>query len=197
MKIINNIYEYQELIIEDLIDINNVCNSKINPIDIGWFIIRKSIFIIVIKKWKINCIISRNSLLKILILEINDKENLFSWCFKRKFLILIYKTNVFIKLLKLMINLYLIIYVFIFVIGCFIFISNRKHLLSILLCLEYIVLRLFIILFIYLIKFNYEYYILLIFLVFSVCEGALGLSILVSIIRTHGNDYFQSFNVLC
>lgn len=96
-----------------------------------------------------------------------------------------------------MINLYLIIYVFIFIIGCFIFISNRKHLLSILLCLEYIVLSLFIILFIFLIKFNYEYYILLIFLVFSVCEGALGLSILVSIIRTHGNDYFQSFNILC
>lgn len=96
-----------------------------------------------------------------------------------------------------MINLYLIVYVFIFIIGCFIFISNRKHLLSILLCLEYIVLSLFIILFIYLIIYNYEYYILLIFLVFSVCEGALGLSILVSIIRTHGNDYFQSFNVLC
>lgn len=125
------------------------------------------------------------------------KEDLFSWCFKRNFLFLIYKTNVFIKLLKLMINLYLIVYVFIFIIGCFIFISNRKHLLSILLCLEYIVLSLFIILFIYLIIYNYEYYILLIFLVFSVCEGALGLSILVSIIRTHGNDYFQSFNVLC
>ena len=31
---------------------------------------------------------------------------------------------------------------------------------------------------------------------FSVCEGSLGLSILVSIIRSHGNDYFQSYNVL-
>lgn len=27
-------------------------------------------------------------------------------------------------------------------------------------------------------------------------EGVLGLSILVSIIRTHGNDYFQRFNIL-
>jgi NADH-ubiquinone oxidoreductase chain 4L len=31
------------------------------------------------------------------------------------------------------------------------------------------------------------------FLVFSVCEGALGLSILVSMIRGFGNDYFQSY----
>jgi NADH-ubiquinone oxidoreductase chain 4L len=33
-------------------------------------------------------------------------------------------------------------------------------------------------------------------LVFSVCEGALGLSILVSIIRGFFNDYFQSYRVL-
>lgn len=125
------------------------------------------------------------------------KKILFSWCFKREILILIYKTNVFIKLLKLMINFYIYIYISIFFIGCFIFISNRKHLLSILLCLEYIVLRLFIIIFRYSLLIIYEYYILLMFLVFSVCEGALGLSILVSIIRTHGNDYFQRFNVLC
>lgn len=190
-------YEYQELIIDDVIDIINVWSNKINPIDIGWFIIKNRIFIIIIMLWKINCIISRNSLIKILILEINDKEILFSWCFKRKILFLVYKTTVLFKLLKLMMNLYLLIYIFIFIIGCFIFISNRKHLLSILLCLEYIVLSLFIILFYYLSLFNYEYYILLIFLVFRVCEGALGLSILVSIIRTHGNDYFQRFNVLC
>ena len=34
------------------------------------------------------------------------------------------------------------------------------------------------------------------FLVFSVCDGSLGLSILVSIIRSHGNDYFKSYIVL-
>ena len=83
-----------------------------------------------------------------------------------------------------------------FIIGVFIFVSNRKHLLSILLSLEYIVLRLFLLLFIYLNLLNYENFFSIIFLTFSVCEGALGLSILVSIIRTHGNDYFQRFNVL-
>nr|QNV11652.1 NADH dehydrogenase subunit 4L [Coenosia mollicula] len=80
--------------------------------------------------------------------------------------------------------------------GVFTFVSNRKHLLSMLLSLEYIVLSLFFMLFIYLNMLNYEFFFMLMFLVFSVCEGALGLSILVSMIRTHGNDYFQSFNIL-
>lgn len=83
-----------------------------------------------------------------------------------------------------------------FIIGVFTFVSNRKHLLSILLRLEYIVLSLFLLLFIYLNILNYENFFSIIFLTFRVCEGALGLSILVSIIRTHGNDYFQRFNVL-
>lgn len=83
-----------------------------------------------------------------------------------------------------------------FIIGVFTFVSNRKHLLSILLRLEYIVLRLFLLLFIYLNILNYENFFRIIFLTFRVCEGALGLSILVSIIRTHGNDYFQRFNIL-
>ena len=81
-------------------------------------------------------------------------------------------------------------------IGSYTFVSNRKHLLSILLRLEYIVLSLFFLLFIYLNSLNYEFFFRLIFLTFRVCEGSLGLSILVSIIRTHGNDYFQRFNVL-
>nr|QLY90002.1 NADH dehydrogenase subunit 4L [Spelobia clunipes] len=80
--------------------------------------------------------------------------------------------------------------------GIFVFVSNRKHLLSMLLSLEYIVLMSFFLLFIYLNLMNYEGFFSMMFLTFSVCEGALGISILVSMIRTHGNDYFQSFNVL-
>lgn len=85
---------------------------------------------------------------------------------------------------------------FLIIIGIFVFVSNRKHLLSILLSLEYIVLSLFYLLFIYLNILNYENYFRIVFLTFRVCEGVLGLSILVSIIRTYGNDYFQSFNIL-
>nr|UQS75812.1 NADH dehydrogenase subunit 4L [Bombylius sp.] len=85
---------------------------------------------------------------------------------------------------------------FIFCVGVMVFVSNRKHLLSMLLSLEYMVLSLFLIMFMYLLTLDYEVYFSMFFLTFSVCEGALGLSILVSMIRTHGNDYFQSFSVL-
>ncbi len=97
-----------------------------------------------------------------------------------------------------MANIFLIFYlsIVIFLFGCIVFVSNRKHLLSTLLRLEYIVLSLFIFLFFYLNFINYEIYFSIFFLTFCVCEGVLGLSILVSIIRTHGNDYFQSFSIL-
>jgi len=96
----------------------------------------------------------------------------------------------------MIIYMYRIVSIFLLLIGLISFISNRKHLLSILLSLEFIVLGLFLILFIYLCIIDYENFLRIIFLTFSVCEGALGLSILVSLIRTHGNDYFQSFSVL-
>nr|YP_010385083.1 NADH dehydrogenase subunit 4L [Lydina aenea]UPL65093.1 NADH dehydrogenase subunit 4L [Lydina aenea] len=83
-----------------------------------------------------------------------------------------------------------------YILGVFTFVLNRKHLLSMLLSLEYIVLSLFLLLFIYLSMMSFEGFFSMMFLVFSVCEGVLGLSILVSMIRTHGNDYFQSFNIL-
>nr|ALO70338.1 NADH deshydrogenase subunit 4L [Atheta sp. 2 EF-2015] len=80
--------------------------------------------------------------------------------------------------------------------GLLVFCMKRKHLLLMLLSLEFIILSLYFNMFIYLSSFNFEYYFCMIFLTMSVCEGALGLSILVSLIRTHGNDYFQTFSVL-
>nr|YP_009647926.1 NADH dehydrogenase subunit 4L [Poecilimon luschani]QBZ37727.1 NADH dehydrogenase subunit 4L [Poecilimon luschani] len=76
------------------------------------------------------------------------------------------------------------------------FCSNRKHLLAMLLSLEFIVLSLFLMMFVMLNLGQCELYFTMVFLTFSVCEGALGLSILVSMIRTHGNDFFQTFSVL-
>nr|AJA05986.1 NADH dehydrogenase subunit 4L [Luehdorfia chinensis] len=83
-----------------------------------------------------------------------------------------------------------------FIIGNMIFVFKHKPLLVVLLSLEFIVLSIFFFLVIYLSYIEYDMYMLMIFLLFSVCEGALGLSILVSMIRTHGNDYFQSFSLL-
>nr|QTC08210.1 NADH dehydrogenase subunit 4L [Parachauliodes yanbaru] len=83
-----------------------------------------------------------------------------------------------------------------FMCGIWVFISKRKHLLLMLLSLEFIVVALFAWIMLFLFVFNYELYFSMIFLTFTVCEGALGLSILVSMIRTHGNDYFNSFSIL-
>nr|WNH42463.1 NADH dehydrogenase subunit 4L [Neoperla dianae] len=83
-----------------------------------------------------------------------------------------------------------------FICGAWVFASKRKHLLLTLLSLEFMVLGLFMFLLIYLSCLSYELFFSMVFLTFSVCEGALGLSILVSMIRTHGNDYFQTFSVL-
>nr|YP_010826790.1 NADH dehydrogenase subunit 4L [Porotermes planiceps]UYX57307.1 NADH dehydrogenase subunit 4L [Porotermes planiceps]WHM51962.1 NADH dehydrogenase subunit 4L [Porotermes planiceps] len=85
---------------------------------------------------------------------------------------------------------------FIFFCGVWVFCSGRKHLLITLLSLEFIVLVLFLVIYFYLCIFNYELFFLVVFLVFSVCEGVLGLSILVSMIRSYGNDYFQSCSML-
>nr|YP_010044304.1 NADH dehydrogenase subunit 4L [Cerace xanthocosma]QPF22954.1 NADH dehydrogenase subunit 4L [Cerace xanthocosma] len=88
------------------------------------------------------------------------------------------------------------IVIFMFVVGNLIFVSKHKHLLIILLSLEFLVLSVFLFMLFILSYMQMNMYMLMVFLVFSVCEGALGLSILVSMIRTHGNDYFQSFNLL-
>nr|YP_009261962.1 NADH dehydrogenase subunit 4L [Tipula cockerelliana]AMN09077.1 NADH dehydrogenase subunit 4L [Tipula cockerelliana] len=86
--------------------------------------------------------------------------------------------------------------IFLFLSGVMVFVFNCKHLLVMLLSLEFMVLSVFLIMVIYLSLYNYEMFFSMLYLTFCVCEGALGLSILVSMIRTHGNDYFNSFNVL-
>lgn len=76
------------------------------------------------------------------------------------------------------------------------FVSSRKHTLNILLSLEFIVLGLIIGLVSIFMGVEIESYFVLYFLTFAACEGALGLSILVALIRTHGTDFFYSFNIL-
>nr|UEP15821.1 NADH dehydrogenase subunit 4L [Drepana pallida] len=88
------------------------------------------------------------------------------------------------------------VFIIMFVLGNMIFVSKHKHLLIVLLSLEVIVLSIFFFFLLFFMMIEYDMYMLMVYLVFSVCEGALGLSILISMIRTHGNDYFQSFNLL-
>nr|YP_009564650.1 NADH dehydrogenase subunit 4L [Hoplasoma unicolor]QAY81947.1 NADH dehydrogenase subunit 4L [Hoplasoma unicolor] len=76
------------------------------------------------------------------------------------------------------------------------FTMNRKHLLLMLLSLEFIILSLYLNIFMYLSMINYESFFSMIFLTMSVCEGVLGLSILVLMVRVHGNDYIMTFSNL-
>nr|WME17543.1 NADH dehydrogenase subunit 4L [Scelimena sp. 1 XDL-2023a] len=95
--------------------------------------------------------------------------------------------------------MYMVVYsLFIFLSGFFVFVSARKHLLLLLLSLEYMVLGIFYYVFLYLNVYGSMDSFLVIYLVFSVCEGALGLSVLVKMIRFCGNDYVcSSFLYLC
>nr|ALO70547.1 NADH deshydrogenase subunit 4L [Euaesthetus ruficapillus] len=85
---------------------------------------------------------------------------------------------------------------FFYIMGLVSFCLKRKHFLLMLLSLEFIILSLFFSMFLYFSLFNYESYFCLVFMTMSVCEGVLGLSILVSIVRTHGNDYFKTLSIL-
>nr|ATL15406.1 NADH dehydrogenase subunit 4L [Callosobruchus maculatus]ATL15445.1 NADH dehydrogenase subunit 4L [Callosobruchus maculatus]ATL15458.1 NADH dehydrogenase subunit 4L [Callosobruchus maculatus]ATL15471.1 NADH dehydrogenase subunit 4L [Callosobruchus maculatus] len=85
---------------------------------------------------------------------------------------------------------------FFFIAGLVSFILKRKHLLLMLLSLEFTVIALYFIIMMYLGKMNYEYFFSMIFLSMSVCEGVLGLSILVLMIRVHGNDNILTFSSL-
>nr|UBI44036.1 NADH dehydrogenase subunit 4L [Eysarcoris annamita] len=80
--------------------------------------------------------------------------------------------------------------------GVVVFCSTRKHLLLSLLSLEYLVLCVFLGLTLFMVNYGYELYFSMIFLVFTVCEGALGLSILVKMVRNQGNDYLSSLSIL-
>nr|QFQ01353.1 NADH dehydrogenase subunit 4L [Oplophorus typus]QUL61619.1 NADH dehydrogenase subunit 4L [Oplophorus typus] len=80
--------------------------------------------------------------------------------------------------------------------GLWAFISVRKHLLNTLLSLEYIMLSIFWFMTVMIVNLGGDSFFVLFFLTLAACEGALGLALLVSVVRTHGNDNFSSFNVL-
>nr|AXS65717.1 NADH dehydrogenase subunit 4L [Cerambycidae sp. 7 KM-2017] len=93
--------------------------------------------------------------------------------------------------------IYLLSFIFISMSGFLMYSLNRKHLLIMLLSLEFLVISMFLGFMFYFSQSLYESFFSMIFLTMSVCEGVLGLSILVLMIRTHGNDYISSFSLLC
>lgn len=75
------------------------------------------------------------------------------------------------------------------------FIFNRAHIISLLLLLESIILILICFFFFILIELGADPLIFLLILTLRACEAALGLSILVSLIRFHGNDQLMSISI--
>ncbi|YP_009370131.1 NADH dehydrogenase subunit 4L (mitochondrion) [Macrosteles quadrilineatus] len=71
----------------------------------------------------------------------------------------------------------------------------RNHMFLCLLSLEFIVVSLMLMFLYYLMFYSYGIYLLIICMVFFVCEGVLGLSVLVSMIRCYGNDYMNSLSL--
>nr|YP_003289025.1 NADH dehydrogenase subunit 4L [Xenograpsus testudinatus]ACF08711.1 NADH dehydrogenase subunit 4L [Xenograpsus testudinatus] len=80
--------------------------------------------------------------------------------------------------------------------GLWSFVSYHKHLLNTLLSLEFMMLGIFWLMSLQSLNIGSEIYLGLFFLTLVVCEGVVGLSLLIYIVRSHGNDYFKSFNVL-
>nr|AOY39626.1 NADH dehydrogenase subunit 4L [Scolytinae sp. BMNH 1039896] len=85
---------------------------------------------------------------------------------------------------------------FMIVSGLFIFIVKYNHFLLMLLSLEVVVLGIYTLMFLYFYQGISDYFISMFYLSLSVCEGALGLSLLVLAIRVYGNDMIMLFDNL-
>nr|WNH24467.1 NADH dehydrogenase subunit 4L [Ceratoscopelus townsendi] len=85
-----------------------------------------------------------------------------------------------------------------FILGLMGLAFHRTHLLSALLCLEGMMLSLFIALSIWALQLGTTGYSAapMLLLAFSACEASAGLALLVATARTHGTDRLQSLNLL-
>nr|YP_009514141.1 NADH dehydrogenase subunit 4L [Palaemon capensis]AXY96099.1 NADH dehydrogenase subunit 4L [Palaemon capensis] len=80
--------------------------------------------------------------------------------------------------------------------GLVAFVAKRKHLLNMLLSLEFIMVSIFWLMIQLISSLGGDSYFLLFFLTLAACEGALGLALLVGVVRSHGSDIYTSLNIL-
>lgn len=86
--------------------------------------------------------------------------------------------------------------IFFVVMGGWIFISNYKHILIMLLRLEVMILGLYSLIYGRIMLILEERIVLIVFLGFSVCEGRVGLGLLVMYVRYYGRDLFRNISSL-
>nr|UGK73265.1 NADH dehydrogenase subunit 4L [Roxasellana stellata] len=87
------------------------------------------------------------------------------------------------------------LFIYMYIMSLFSLMLIRKHIFLCLLSLEFVVVSLMLMLMYYFCLFSSSLYIMVILMVFFVCEGVLGLSVMVSMIRCYGNDYLNSFSL--
>nr|YP_010478342.1 NADH dehydrogenase subunit 4L [Nesophrosyne sp. 58 GMB-2012]UVI59786.1 NADH dehydrogenase subunit 4L [Nesophrosyne sp. 58 GMB-2012] len=88
----------------------------------------------------------------------------------------------------------MILFIYMYIMSICSLLLIRKHIFLCLLSLEYVVLSLLMMYSYYFICTS-SFYMLIIMMVFFVCEGVLGLSVLVSLIRCHGNDFVMTLSM--
>jgi NADH:ubiquinone oxidoreductase subunit K len=72
----------------------------------------------------------------------------------------------------------------------------RNHIVSTLISLEFASLSTYLFIFLLLSNSPQDLFITLVYLALAACEGALGLSILVAVINSRGNDIIKSSNII-
>nr|YP_006234451.1 NADH dehydrogenase subunit 4L [Gammarus duebeni]AER12197.1 NADH dehydrogenase subunit 4L [Gammarus duebeni] len=80
--------------------------------------------------------------------------------------------------------------------GLFSFVMNYTHLLNSLLSLEFLALMIYWSLSMSVMNIGSDFFFALFFLVMAVCEGVLGLSLLISGAYSHGSDYMKTYSSL-
>nr|YP_010478440.1 NADH dehydrogenase subunit 4L [Orosius sp.]UVI59884.1 NADH dehydrogenase subunit 4L [Orosius sp.] len=86
------------------------------------------------------------------------------------------------------------LFFFMYMMSIFSLVMVRKHIFLCLLNLEFVVVSLLLV-YMSISMLSNSMYIMILLMVFFVCEGVLGLSVLVSLIRYHGNDYMVSLSL--
>nr|AZH07866.1 NADH dehydrogenase subunit 4L [Lepinotus reticulatus] len=76
------------------------------------------------------------------------------------------------------------------------YVLNRNHVLMMLISLEFVGLVIFFFCYLKMVVLIEEQYFLMVYLSFCVCEGVIGLSLLVGMIRSHGSDFISSLSLL-
>nr|YP_004769897.1 NADH dehydrogenase subunit 4L [Callistoctopus minor]AWX90466.1 NADH dehydrogenase subunit 4L [Octopus variabilis]ADU57228.1 NADH dehydrogenase subunit 4L [Callistoctopus minor]AWX90479.1 NADH dehydrogenase subunit 4L [Octopus variabilis]AWX90596.1 NADH dehydrogenase subunit 4L [Octopus variabilis]AWX90609.1 NADH dehydrogenase subunit 4L [Octopus variabilis] len=92
-------------------------------------------------------------------------------------------------------NICMLIGVYMYMCGLFVLMFQWKHILNIMLSFEVLTLSVIFMFFFSWVVMSLNLYLVMILMVFSVCEATLGLALLVSFIRLHGNDYVSSMSV--